>query len=131
MELNNDITVICVTASSFPDGIVPAFDTLHQLLSGKRKSYGISWCDKGTIIYKAAAEELSGDEAPGLERFILKKGTYISIDIPDFMNNISAMGEAFQKLVADPRTDPDGICVEWYFNEKDVKCMVRIIESQI
>lgn len=132
MELTNDITIICVTADSFPDGILPAFEKLHKQLSGNRKSYGISRPGKnGTIIYKAGAEELSEGEVPDLERFILKKGTYISMDVLDFMNNIPAIGKAFEQLLADPRIDPEGACVEWYFNEKDVKCMIRIIQSQI
>jgi hypothetical protein len=132
--LNNDINVICVTADSFPDGILPAFEKLHQLVSANRRSYGISRPGKnGTIIYKAGAEELVEGEAEKLhlEKFVLKKGNYISIDITDFMKNIPAIGQAFEQLLVDTRIDPEGACVEWYFNEKDVKCMVRIIQSQI
>jgi hypothetical protein len=130
--LSEDINIICVTADSFPDGILPAFEKLHQLVPGKRKSYGISRPDKNrTIIYKAGAEELSAGEAEKLhlEKFVLKKGNYISIDIPDFMNNIPAIGKAFEQLLADPRIDPEGACIEWYFNEKDVKSMIRITQS--
>jgi hypothetical protein len=128
--LENDINVICVTAASFPAGILPAFEKLHSLVSGNRKSYGISRPDKGTITYKAAAEELSAVEAEqlNLERFTLKKGTYISIDIHDFMKNVPAIGQAFEQLLADPRIDQEGACVEWYFNDKDVKCMIRITQ---
>lgn len=130
--LNNDINIICVTADSFPDGILPAFEKLHSLVSGDRRSYGISRPDKNrTIIYKAGAEELADGEAEKLhlEKFVLKRGNYISIDVPDFMQHVPAIGKAFEQLLADPRIDPDGACVEWYFNEKDVKCMVRIIQS--
>src|SRR6186713_3028659 len=130
--LKEDINIICVAADSFPDGILPAFEKLHQLVPGKRKTYGISRPDKDRkIIYKAGAEELSLGEAEKLhlEKFVLKKGNYISIDIPDFMKNVPAIGKAFEQLLADPRIDPEGACIECYFNERDVKCMVRIIQS--
>jgi hypothetical protein len=80
------------------------------------------------IIYKAAVEEYSEGEAEKLhlERFILKKGNYISIDIINYMEDIPAIGKAFQELLKDPRIDPNGICAEWYLNEKDVKCMIRL-----
>ena len=55
-----------------------------------------------------------------------KKGTYNSIFIPDFCNNIPAIGNAFQELTADPQIDPNGICVEVYENDTDVRCMVRL-----
>jgi len=45
------------------------------------------------------------------------------------MKNIPAIGETFQKIIADPRIDPQGVCVEWYFNNKDVRCMVRMMEE--
>lgn len=132
--LIEDVNIICVTADSFPAGILPAFKKLHQLVPGERKTYGISRPDKNrTIIYKAGAEELIPGEAEKLqlEKFVLKKGDYISIEIPDFMKNVPAIGKAFEQLLADPRIDKEGACVEWYFNETDVKCMVRIIQSQI
>jgi hypothetical protein len=25
--------------------------------------------------------------------------------------------------------DPEGYCVEWYFNDRDVKCMIRLKPS--
>ncbi|SFD49014.1 hypothetical protein SAMN05518672_102155 [Chitinophaga sp. CF118] len=129
--LKDDINVMCVTADSFPAGILPAFEKLHSLVPdySTRKQFGISRPDKSRkIIYKAGVEELSGGEAERLhlEKFVLKKGNYISIDIIDFMKDVPAIGKTFEQLLADPRIDPEGACVEWYLNEKDVKCMVRI-----
>jgi hypothetical protein len=134
--LKEDISVICITATSFPDGVMAAHEKLHALFpfSTERKYYGLSRPDEQhVIIYKAAVEELTPGEAEklNLEKFILKKGEYISIDIINFMNDIPAIGKAFQELLADPRLDPNGICVEWYYNETDVKCMIRILSNQI
>jgi len=132
-QLSESISAMYITASSFPEGVLAAHQKLHSLLprTDERKYFGISFpTQNGTIIYKAAAEEISDEEAEklGLETYLIKKGTYISIDIHDFMNNIDAIGKAFQELIADPRIDPNGACVEWYVTDNDVKCMVRLAD---
>lgn len=134
-HLPEDISAMYITASSFPDGVLAAHQQLHSLVprseSDNRKYFGISFPNhEGTIIYKAAAEELNDGEAEslGLETYLIKKGEYISIDISDFMNNIPSIGKAFEELIADPHIDPDGACVEWYMNDNDMKCMVRLAD---
>ena len=135
--LNTDINVLCVTANSFPDGIKPAFDELNSLIQSpeQRRIFGISYGDgKDNIIYKAAAEQKSEGEADnlGCESFTIKKGEYISMYIADFMNNIPAIGQAFQEMCRDKRIDPNGYCVEMYLNNnKDVLCMVRLDPAKL
>ena len=135
--LNTDINVLCVTANSFPDGIKPAFDELNSLIQSPepRKIFGISYGDgKDNIIYKAAAEQKSEGEADklGCESFTIKKGEYISMYIADFMNNIPAIGQAFQEMCRDKRVDSKGYCVEMYLNNnKDVLCIVRLDPSKL
>jgi hypothetical protein len=128
----SDIKVFYITARSFPDGILEAHQMLHSLIpfSKDRKYFGISRPKKGVIVYKAAAEEISDGEAEKLncDTLVLKKGNYISLIINDFMKDIPAIGKAFQKLLQEPGLDPQGYCVEWYFNDKDVKCMIRLKE---
>jgi hypothetical protein len=82
----------------------------------------------GSIIYKAAAEELTPGELSKhqLEPFTLRQGNYIYTDVKDFMENIPAIGQAFDQLKKDSRIDPLGAAVEWYLNDKDVRCMIRI-----
>ena len=131
--LNQNIKVFCVAAKSFPDGILQAHQTLHALVefNPKRKYFGLSRPENGKIVYRAAAEELEMGELSrnGLEEFILTKGSYIYILVKEFMKNIPAIGKAFEKLTADLRIDPEGICVEWYLNESNCQCMVRMKES--
>lgn len=130
--LNTDIKVLCVEASSFPQGITAAFEKLNSLIQSlePRRIFGISYGNSnGNIIYKAAAEEKLKDEAVrlGCERFIIQKGEYISIYIADFMNEIPRIGQAFQRLLTDPRIDRNGCCIEMYLNNnKDVICLVRL-----
>src|SRR5258705_10000884 len=129
--LKQDIKVFYVKASSFPDGVQEAYQKLHALLVTPvgRRFFGISYPEgPGKMIYKAAVEENYPGEgkALGCENFVIKKGKYISIYIKDFMNNIPAIGKAFQELLVDERIDPNGCCVEEYINDKDVRCMVRL-----
>jgi hypothetical protein len=132
--LERDIKVFYVKASSFPDGVQEAYQKLHLLLVAPagRRFFGISYPESpGKIIYKAAVEEnYTGEgKALGCENFVIKKGKYISIYIKDFMNNIPAIGKAFQELLVDERIDPNGCCVEEYINDKDVRCMIRLKDN--
>ncbi|MDX1940965.1 MAG: hypothetical protein SFU99_10470 [Saprospiraceae bacterium] len=130
-HLERDWKALCITAESFPEGVLPAHQKLHSIIpfSDDRKYFGISRpIQDGTIIYKAGAELLSEDkyEQASLESFIIKAGTYISITIQNYMEDIPAIGKAFEKLLSDPRIDPQGACIEWYLNNKKVQCMIRL-----
>lgn len=127
--LANDIEVFCVAAKSFPDGVLEAHQKLHSFIpfSTDRKYFGLSRAEKKIIIYKAAAGELISGELSkhNLEKFVIPKGKYHSIIIQNFMQNIPAIGKAFETILSHRNIDPNGICVEWYVNDKDVQCMVR------
>lgn len=123
-----DVPVVCVTATSFPDGIKNAFDTLSAALpqNERRIFYGISYKIDGQIVYKAAAEIMSEDTIDGMETFIIKNGPYNSFFIANFMENPDSIRKAFELLLEQHEVDPDGYCLEWYVNEHDVKCMVPL-----
>jgi hypothetical protein len=70
--------------------------------------------------------ELSGKN---LEEQVIRKGKYLYIDVQDFMKNIPSIGEAFQQLIHDKRTDPQGFCLEWYLNSNTCRCMVPMKEA--
>jgi hypothetical protein len=131
--LENDIPVFYKTATSYPDGILDAHRKLHALVSftTDRRYFGVSRPeDGGDIVYRAAAEELKPGEGKsfGCDSLILKKGKYISLIIHEYMKDPQSIEQAFQKLLTHPDLDRQGYCVEWYLNEKDVKCMVRLEE---
>jgi predicted transcriptional regulator YdeE len=130
-KLNKDIEVFFVKAPSFPAGVMAAYDKLHALLppEDKRMLYGISHSSKsGEIIYLAAAEAKKPNEGSlyGCESFVIRKGNYTSEIIKDFMKNLPLIGETFQKMLQHPQLDPNGYCVEVYFNESDVQCLVKL-----
>jgi hypothetical protein len=129
--LEDDIKVFCETAKSFPGGILEAHKELESIItcSKQRRYFGISSRNaKGIIIYDAAAEEIYQGEAEelGCEMFVIESGTYISLFIEDYISDIKSIANAFQQLIAYPSVDPQSYCIEWYLNEKDVRCMVKL-----
>ena len=135
INLDKDINVLCVTAKSFPDGIMEAFDQLYSIVpvAEKGRQFGISRpSEGGKIVYKAAMEEMRDGEAErlGCEPFVIKKGKYLFIDRTDFMKDLQGIGNAFQMLISQPDIDPNGYCLEWYLNDKDVRCMVRLDDNK-
>jgi predicted transcriptional regulator YdeE len=130
-KLDNDITIMYVTAASFPDGVMAAHQKLHSLIpfSTERKYFGLSRPEGGGgIVYKATAEVLESGEAEklNLQTIIIKKGNYISVTLHEYMKDLPAIGSTFQQMIARPDIDPEGYCVEWYLSDKDVQCMVRL-----
>jgi len=130
--LDHDIKVLTVTAKSFPEGVMDAFNKVKALgdFSKDRNTFGLSRPENGGgIIYKAGVEEKNESEGEkyGCETIVIKKGEYISETIKDFMKNISSIGQTFQEMIKRPDIDPEGYCVEWYSTDsKDVRCMVRL-----
>ncbi len=122
-----------VQATSFPQGIMDAFNKLKNLLpdADNRIYYGVSYPVNGTIVYKAATEELSGEEAQqyGCELFIARTGNYIAELLHDWKKDETAIGKTFQLLLAHPGIDPKGACIERYTDD-DALCMVRLADLE-
>ena len=130
-NLRDDVGPLCVEAKSFPDGVMESFQELERMIPKEegRALFGISYPGKDwRIVYRAAAKEAFNGESRklGAGSFTVPAGTYISVSTPDFMSDESRIGNAFRELLADPRIDPQGCCVEMYVNGKDVRCMVRL-----
>lgn len=129
--IDDDIRLLYVTATSFPNGILKAHQTLQRLLTDTtgRRFYGISYPDgKGSIIYKAAVEESYPGEAEklGCAIFVVSKGIFISEVLTGWMGNESIVGHTFQQLIAYPGVDPKGYCLEIYTGENEMRCMVPL-----
>lgn len=128
--LYKDLVVFCVTADSFPDGILAAHKKLHSVMpfSPNRRYFGISHPEFDTILYKAAAEELTPNEGTrlGLEPFTIKSGKYACMTVRDYRKNTDQIGETFQKLLNLPNIDPNGYCLEAYISDTEMRCMVPL-----
>lgn len=134
IKFENEKLLFCVTAKSFPDGIVEAHKTLHKQipLRQNRNYYGISYMNnEQKIIYKAAVEEAKDGELKDLdlETFEVKKGNYYSITVKNFEQNIPRIKEAFDELKSNPEIDPNGVALEWYSDGPDCKCMIRLKDN--
>lgn len=131
-HITHDIRLCCFPASSFPDGVMDAFKTLHSKVPNQngRRLFGISWPDgKGSLVYKAAIEEIFPGETEelGAETYTLKKGEYLSLLVQNFMDDIPSIGKAFQVLVDAPGVHPNTIGVEEYLSGTEVRCMVPMM----
>lgn len=138
-QLQHDIDLFCVKASSFPDGIKASHDKLISITKtgATRNYFGVSYLYDDEILYMAGAQITGKGETipPGCEAYTLRKGNYISICIPDFAKDISQIEKAFKKLLNDPDIDENGCCAECYLPEgsdfstaKDIRCMVRLAD---
>jgi len=132
--IDKDIKLLCITASSFPEGVQMAHKKLHALFPARerRTFYGISYPDKsGNIIYKAAANQINEGEAMqfNLETFTIRKGKYISEVLKDWRKNEMSVGKTFKKLLSDQKIDKKGYCLEIYLNENDMRCLVPLDPS--
>ncbi|MCF8450069.1 MAG: hypothetical protein K9G49_09395 [Taibaiella sp.] len=130
-QINNDIEVYCLTATSFPHGLPEIYGKLHAEYPPEdgRTYFGISYHDgKGSIVYKAAVHLNDTDSKPTdeYEQFAIKEGTYLSEVIHNYMDNTPAIGMLFQQMIKDSRIDPSGYCLEMYLSPTNVQCMVRL-----
>ncbi|TKC16187.1 transcriptional regulator [Robertmurraya kyonggiensis] len=128
LVIENDIKVVYVTATSFPEGIQEAHERLHEVIpySNERRYFGLSRPEMGVIVYKAAAEQFEKEKDSNCEALIIEKGKYRSITVMNYKNAPQKISEAFDELISYSDIDPNGYCVEWYQGEEDVKCMVRL-----
>ena len=132
--IDKDIKVVCIPASSFPEGVQMAHKKLHSLFPATkdRTFYGISYADKsGNIIYKAATDQLNEEEAArfNLETFTIRKGNYTSEVLKDWRKDEMSVGKTFRKLLSDQRIDKKGYCLEIYLGEDDMRCLVTLDPS--
>ena len=133
MNIEKDIKVYFIDAKSFPEGILEAHEKLHSIIpfSKERRYFGISRPEKDVIVYKVAAEVLETDHEKEINchSMIIEKGRYRCITISNFMEDNQGIEKAFNQLITFDDINPNGYCIEWYFNDNDVKCMVRLKDT--
>ena len=127
----NDVAVIGSKVSIFPMGISEAFGSLMAMLPhGKERRWcGISYLDgEGNIQYYTAAEELTGEEAQAynLDKFTIEKGEYLKEKIVDWRSHTGCMKDVFHDMMKDGRIDKTKPCVEWYKDDNEMFCMIKM-----
>ena len=93
-----------------------------------RMYYGIIVRENGSLCYRLALEQLTRNENRdlNLERHTIKRGIYLSSIVRNYLQDIMEIERVFQRLLLEPGLDNDENRVEWYFNGKDVACMLRL-----
>lgn len=128
VTLKNSFKVAAIQASSFPEGVAQAHEQLKEAVTTESEHtfYGISHPLKdGSIAYFAAANVLHDDTlSTGLEIFTIEKGDFLAVSLKDWKNNIYQITSIFEALIADPRIDKNGYCLEEYINDTTLRCMV-------
>jgi hypothetical protein len=130
-QLQDDLKVFGFQVTNL-DVIGEAFDTLVNMLPGgfNRPYYGISELNNKGMIYKATALESFDGEAEQhhCERFIIEKGAYLAVTLRDWRKKTSCIKDIFHEMFANPLARESKFCVEWYKNDDEMVCMIRIQE---
>jgi predicted transcriptional regulator YdeE len=132
--LQNDLNVFGMQVKTFPKGIGEAFEALIKMISGKfdRDYFGISYMtDDGGIVYYAAAVEKQQGEAEkyNCERYILEKGDYLTIPVKEWRMKTDCIKEVFHEIMLNPGVDKTKPAVEWYYNDDEMMCMIKMIPT--
>jgi hypothetical protein len=133
--LDKDLSILYITASLFPDGIQDAFDSLRKIVPDeKNRSYFgiVSQDSAGKMMYKAGAlTTFDGEEKKyNLGIFTIKKGNYITETIYDWKRNIPLIKTVFATLFGAADVQRDSPCLEWYKNDDELMCMVKVKDAE-
>jgi len=134
-QLKNDINVFGFEVKTFPKGIGDAFDSLVKIVPEglARDYYGISFVDsENKMVYLATAHEKESGEAEKYQcrRYTIKKGDYATETVWDWRKKTDSINHVFERLFNSIQGTPAGPNVEWYKNEKEMLCMVRLAQPQ-
>jgi predicted transcriptional regulator YdeE len=134
-KLNNDVKVFGFKVTSFPAGIGAAFDELIKKTgdpAGERAYYGIGEFRDGKMIYYAAAEEKTEGEAEkyNYDKLKIEKGDYLSKTLFDWRKNTECIKDAFYEIIQDDRVNKSKPAIEWYKDDNEMICLVKMNESE-
>lgn len=135
IQLRNDITVFGFEVKTFPNGIGDAFDRLvNKVPEGfGRDYYGISFRDsENKMVYLATALEKEHGEAEKYQcdRYTIKKGDYATETVRDWRKKTDLIKYVFERLFNSIQGTPTGPCIEWYKDNKEMLCMVRLAQTR-
>jgi predicted transcriptional regulator YdeE len=129
IKLNGPVNVIGFRVKTFPMGISEAFDRLTDMLGFDRPYYGLSQMSTDGVLYIAAGLKKSANEKSTLklEEYTIPKGEYAVRVIKDWRRNLSAIPHVFGDLLKTEGIDDSVPCVEWYKNDEEMLCMVKLV----
>jgi predicted transcriptional regulator YdeE len=123
-----DINVIGIHVTTFPNGIKEAFGSLMKTLGNDRAYYGISWMDENNNVqYYAMAKEVFPDEGKqyNYELLTIEKGEYQSETLHNWMSKTDSIKDIFHNLMANNKPSNCHPCIEWYKSDEEMLCMIK------
>jgi hypothetical protein len=129
LQLQEDLKVFGFQVTNC-EVIGEAFDTLVNMLPGgfNRSYYGISEMNGSEMIYRATALENFNGEAEkyNCETFSIEKGEYLAVTLRDWRKKTSSIKDIFHNMFQNPLAHRAKVCVEWYKNDDEMVCMIKI-----
>ena len=134
-HLDTELKIFGMQVTSFPDGVAEVFDRLVNMIPGgfTRSFYGVSFLDEnGKMVYIAAAEQLEDGEASryGCAEHSIEKGDYLVSVINDWRTKTDCINDVFHDLMQNAIVDLEKPCVEWYRNDDEMWCMVKVKQEK-
>src|SRR5579863_1684059 len=130
ITMYHDIRVFYVRKNTSSLSVPEAYQELIKNVPfvQDRMYYGIIVRENGSLRYRLAVEQLTRGENrdSNLELHIIKRGVYISSIVRNYLQDMMEIERVFQRLLLEPGLDNDESRVEWYFNGRDVACMLRL-----
>jgi hypothetical protein len=130
ITLKKDVYIFGLEVHDSPEGIGEAFDILVRMVDRdfRRSYYGICEMKAGTCSYKAAAEETFEDEGSlyACDRYIIEEGEYLAVTIRDWRKKTDTIKDVFFEMMRDDRIDRSQPFVEWYKDDDEMICMVKV-----
>lgn len=128
IRLSDAVQLIGFQVKSFPMGVGDAFDKLEQMVGSDRPYYGLSKMSGTGVLYIAAALKKSTNESSVLKLndYTVPNGEYAVRLIKDWRRNLNAIPHVFGDLLKTEGIDETAFCVEWYKNDDEMLCMVKL-----
>jgi hypothetical protein len=130
ITMYHDIRVFYVRTPAAYLSIPDAYQELIKTIpfAKDRMYYGIISYENGCGRYRLAVEQLTQHEGRelNLELHVIKRGVYLSSIVRNYLQDITEIERTFERLLSQTGQYDHQNRVEWYFNGKDVACMVRL-----
>ena len=129
--IKNNIQAFGFQVKTFPNGIGDAFDKLIEMVPEglNRSYYGISYMTSDNeVVYIAAVEEKNNGEAESnkCERYTIEQGKYLAVTVRDWRKKTDTIKDVFHSMMNEKGIDKSKPCVEWYKNDDEMLCMVKL-----
>jgi hypothetical protein len=134
-NLQNDVKIFGVQVKTFPSGVGEAFESLIKMLpkGDQRSYYGIAEFKNGSMHYYATSEETFPGEGEkyNCDSLTIEKGEYLAEALHGWQTKTDCIKDVFHEILKDERVDHTKPAVEWYKNDEEMFCMVRMDPSKV